>query len=184
YGYITHPSNRGAYVSPATAAYYINWAEYLSWKQPRVASTMQYLLYDPPLIPVTPGDGGFTSGLLFAGGRPKPTYASYRLPLYLPVTSTQPGRPVEVWGCVRPARYALLDTGQPQAAQIQFAAGSGGGYHTVQTVIVRDPDNCYFDLRIRFPSSGTVRVGYTYPSGALGLAGKTVYSRSVALSLR
>ncbi|MBV8217181.1 MAG: hypothetical protein JO325_01855, partial [Solirubrobacterales bacterium] len=47
YGYITHPPNRPNYVSPATAAYYINWAEYLSWKQPRIASTMQYLLYDP-----------------------------------------------------------------------------------------------------------------------------------------
>ncbi len=47
YGYITHPPNRFSYPSPATAAYYINWAEYLSWKQPRVATTMQYLLYDP-----------------------------------------------------------------------------------------------------------------------------------------
>ena len=184
YGYITHPSNRGAYVSPATAAYYINWAEYLSWKQPRVASTMQYLLYDPPLFPVLPGDGGFTSGLLFAGGRPKPAYASYRLPLYLPVTSTRPGHAAEVWGCVRPARYAILDTGQPQVAQIQFAPRAGGGYRALLTVLVRDPDNCYFDLRIRLPGSGTVRVAYTYPSGALGLGGKTVYSRSVAVTLR
>ena len=39
---------RGAYPSPATAAYYINWAEYLSYKNPRVKSYMQYLLTDPP----------------------------------------------------------------------------------------------------------------------------------------
>ena len=85
---------------------------------------------------------------------------------------------------MRPARYAILDTGQPQPAQIQFAPRSGGGYRTLRTVLVRDPDNCYFDLRIRFPGSGTVRVGYTYPSGALGPARKTVYSRSVAVTVR
>ncbi len=49
YGYITNPPNHSSshFVSPATAAGYINWAEYLSWRSPRIASTMQYLLYDP-----------------------------------------------------------------------------------------------------------------------------------------
>jgi hypothetical protein len=184
YGYITHPPNRGGYLSPATAAGDINWAEYLSWKQPRVASTMQYLLYDPPLFPLTPGDGGFTSGLLFANGRPKPTYAAYRLPLFLPVTVGRRGRALEVWGCVRPARYAIFDAGQQQTAQIQFAAGSGGGYRTLRTVLVSDPRDCYFDLRLAFPSSGRVRLAYTYPQGELGLAGSTVYSRTVSVTLR
>ncbi len=57
------------------------------------------------------GDGGFTSGLLFANGKPKPGYAAYRLPLFLPVTSARRGRSLEVWGCVRPARYAILGAG-------------------------------------------------------------------------
>ena len=51
YGYITNPPNndpKQRYVSPAKAADYINWAEYLSWKSPRIASYMQYLLKDPP----------------------------------------------------------------------------------------------------------------------------------------
>jgi hypothetical protein len=186
YGYITHPPNSASYVSPATAAYYLNWAEYLSWKQPRVASTMQYLLYDPPRDETNPGDGGFTSGLRFADGRPKPAYAAYRLPLYLPVTSARRGRAIEVWGCVRPARYAILDTGQAQTASIEFARGSSGAFATVESVTVADPDNCYFDLRVRFPASGTVRLAYTYPSGdaLLSAAGTTVYSRSVAITLR
>jgi hypothetical protein len=182
YGYITHPPNRNAYVAPATAAYYLNWAEYLSWKQPRVASTMQYLLYDPPVLPT--GDGGFTSGLLFVNGRQKPTYAAYRLPLYLPATSTRSGRALEVWGCVRPARYAILATGAPQTAQIQFAPGSNSTYVPLQTVTVNDSGNCYFDVRLMFPTSGTVRLAYTYPPDSLGLAGTTVYSRSVAVTVR
>jgi hypothetical protein len=183
YGYITHPPNAKRYVSPATAAYYINWAEYLSWKQPRVASTMQYLLYDPPPDAINQGDGGFSSGLLFSDGRPKPTYAAYRLPLYLPVTSTRRGRPLEVWGCIRPARYAIFDTGEPQTAQIQFAPGSRGAYAPVATVTVGNPNNCYFDLRLRFPASGTVRLAYTYPAVSPGVGETTVYSRTVFVAL-
>jgi hypothetical protein len=184
YGYITHPSNLGAFVSPTKAAYYLNWAEYLSWKQPRIASTMQYLLYDPPLYPVIPGDGGFTSGLLFANGTAKPGYDAYRLPLYLPVTSARRGRSLELWGCVRPARYGLLDTGEPQPAQIQFAPRSGGGYSTLQTVLIGDFDDCYFDVQVAFPSSGSVRLAYVYPFGSVGLAGTTVYSRTATVTIR
>jgi hypothetical protein len=208
YGYLTHPPNRENYPSPATAAYYINWAEYLSWKQPRVASTMQYLLYDPVLNAAPAGgDGGFTSGLLSVNGKPKPGYAAYRLPLFLPVTSTRRGRSLEVWGCVRPARYAILgtgqppssqggssqtgqtqgnQTGQPQTAHIQFARGSSGTFATLRTVTVSNPNNCYFDVRMRFPGSGTVRLAYTYPNDPLlvlppSVTGSTVYSRSVGV---
>jgi hypothetical protein len=185
YGYITHPPNRGPFVSPATAAYYLNWAEYLSWKQARVASTMQYPLYDPAASQTNPGDGGFTSGLLFASGNAKPGLAAYRLPLYLPVGSTRRGRPLEVWGCARPARYGILDTGSPMRAQIQFAPRTGGGFQTVQSVLVGEPNDCYFDVRIKFPGSGTVRLAYTYPEGtAGGLAGTTVYSRNVSVTLK
>jgi hypothetical protein len=183
YGYITHPPNRGAFVSPATAAYYLNWAEYLSWKQPRIVSTMQYPLSDPPIVPLTPGNGGFASGLRFSDGREKPSYAAYRLPLYLPVRTARRSRALEVWGCVRPARYAILDTASPQTAQIQFAPRSGGPFTTLQNVLIGDPDDCYFDVRVRFPGSGTLRLAYTYPAGSIGLAGTTVYSRSVAVTV-
>jgi hypothetical protein len=189
YGYITNPPNSG-FVSPATAAYYLNWAEYLSWRQPRIASTMQYLLFDPP--DPEPGHGGrFSSGLLFSDGRAKPTYDAYRLPLYLPVTSARRGRTLEVWGCVRPARYAILDTGQAQTAQVEYAPSATGPFSVVGTVTVADPANCYFDLRVSFPGSGVVRLAYTYPaSSSVGAAdssasaGTTVYSRMVSIRLR
>jgi hypothetical protein len=191
FGYITDPPGHGEYLSLATAAYYLNWAEYLSWKQPGVASTMQYLLYDPPAEPKTLGGGGFASGLLFSSGLAKPSYAAYRLPLYLPVTSTQRGRTLEVWGCARPARYAILDTGQPQTAEIQFAPSSSGPFRTLATESIADPDNCYFDVRVKFPGSGLVRLAYTYPSApsvsmaadGRSVAGTTVDSRTVQVSL-
>jgi len=204
YGYITHPPNRDKFVSPPTAARYINWAEYLSWKQPRVASTMQYLLYDP-LFPYAgaSGDGGFASGLMFSGGKPKPSYAAYRLPLFLPVTTSRRGRSLEVWGCVRPARYAILGAPadlapsgsgespqtQSQTAQIEFAPQGSGTFRTLRTVTLTNPNNCYFDFRMKFPGSGTVRLAYTYPNSPLllfppAVPGSTVYSRSVAIALR
>jgi hypothetical protein len=206
YGYITHPPNHGTYASPTTAAGYINWAEYLSWKQPRVASTMQYLLNDPALTAaLLRGDGGFATGLFFANGKPKPALAAYRLPLFLPVTSARRGRSLEVWGCVRPARYAILGAaglpgttggssqtgpnGQPQTARIQFARGTSGSFTTLRTVTISNANNCYFDVRMRFPGTGTVRLAYTYPNNPLlsfaaSLQGSTVYSRSVAIKLR
>jgi hypothetical protein len=191
YGYITRPPNRGAFVSPATAAYYINWAEYLSWRQPRIASTMQYLLSDPSIGLTPASDGGFSSGLEFSDGRAKPAYAAYRLPLYLPVTSTRRGRALEVWGCVRPSRYAILDSGETQTAQVQFARSPSTRFTTVKTITVTDPDSCYFDVRIKLPGSGLVRIAYTYPSLSLEsfggadswLAGTTVTGRTVRVTI-
>ena len=130
FGYITSPpkhspdptsSVRVIYLSPATAADYMNWAEYLSWRNPRIRSFQQYLLYDP-YRPTRGNDfGGFASGLLTWTGAQKATYYAWRLPLYLPATTARRGHSLEVWGCIRPARFGFLDTGSPQTAEIQFA---------------------------------------------------------------
>jgi hypothetical protein len=175
YGYITcQPtcSHVPRYVLPATAASYINWAEYLSWRNPRIASTMQFLLYDPNPTVGTPEYGGFASGLIFyptvLGGQPKPTYYAYRLPLYLPSTSTVHGRRLEVWGDGRPATFAARDTGQSQYVQVQFAPGSSSSWRALDTIKITSSRG-YFDVRIAFPSSGSVRVTYTYPAVDPGL---------------
>ena len=88
YGYVTHPPNAGTgYLSPSTAAGYLNWTEYLTWRDPRIASTMQYLLYDPNPNPPTPdvfGHGGFATGLIFYDRKLKPTFYAYRMPIFLP----------------------------------------------------------------------------------------------------
>ena len=193
YGYITNPPNgsvtrlnpHGQFVSPTTAAYYINWAEYISWRSSRIASTGQYLLVDPN--PRTqPEFGGFASGLIFYSGRRKPAYDAYRLPLFLPVTSARRGHSLEVWGCVRPAHLARLDTGGvPQQVQIQFQRGSRGAFTTLRTVTATNVRG-YIDLRVTFPASGSVRLAWSYPttqqlassSPTLPLAGETVYSRT------
>jgi hypothetical protein len=192
YGYITNPPNNSSshFVSPATAATYINWAEYLSWRNPRIASTMQYLLYDPNPRKA-PEFGGFASGLIFYGGGRKPGYNAYRLPLFLPVTSTGPGRSLEVWGDVRPAHFASLDTGgTSQQVQIQFQRGSRGAFTVLRTVTVTSPRG-YFDLHLSFPTTGTVRLAWSYPANDPLLTPSvtapgdpdTIYSRSVKVTV-
>jgi len=192
YGYITNPPNNSSshFLSPATAATYINWAEYLSWRNPRIASTMQYLLYDPNPRNA-PEFGGFASGLIFYGGGRKPGYNAYRMPVFLPVTSTRRGRSLEVWGCVRPAHFASLDTGgTPQQVRIQFQPGSRGAFTTLRTVTITSPRG-YFDLRMAFPASGTVRLAWSYPANdplltpSLTTPGDpdTIYSRLVKVTV-
>lgn len=201
FGYITTPPKHNSQLEPGghrypwasqtTAAYYINWAEYLSWRNPRLGSYEQYLLYDP-LPGLASNDwGGFASGLINYGPRqiPKATYYAWRFPLYLPVISSRRGRSLEVWGCIRPAHYAMLDTPGPQTAAIQFAPGSSKTFTTVKTVTVSSPDNCYFDTRVTFPGTGNVRLMWQYPAGdpVLGSFGANqgaIFSRNVAITLR
>jgi hypothetical protein len=199
YGYITNPPNasltalnpHGQFVSPSTAAGYMNWAEYLSWRNPRIASTMQYLLYDPNPREA-PEFGGFASGLIFYGGTRKPGYDAYRLPLFLPTTTARSRRQsLEVWGCVRPANYARLDTGTPQQAEIQYQRGSHGAFTTLRTVTIGSSRG-YFDLRMAFPASGSVRLAWSYPKDDPLLSqgkvdppeGTTVYSRTVRVTVK
>jgi hypothetical protein len=191
YGYITNPparqrvsSGTGNYVSQDTAAFYTNWAEYLSWRAGRIRSFMQYPLEDPTVLSGN-SSGGFASGLITSAGRFKPAYEAYRLPLFLPSTTTRRGRTLEVWGAVRPARFAQQDTGTAQVAQIQFQANSRGPFQTIRTVPVSGPG--YFDVHIAFAGSGTVRLAWTYPATdpffPLNAAGVTVYGRSQTITV-
>ncbi len=171
FGYQTDPPEKIARTtSPATAAYYLNWAEYISWRDQRVRSYDQYLLTDPP-------KGNFASGLVFADGVPKRTYDAYRMPLYLPVNSAPGGHPLEVWGCVRPAGYARLETGATQHVEIQWSPGRTGRFRTVMTVPITDPYG-YFDVRVPFGSSGAVRLTWTYPHGR-----PTIHSRTAGVTV-
>jgi hypothetical protein len=172
FGYQTHPPSKiPQAANPETAAVYLNWSEYISWRDPRVLSYDQYLLLDPP-------GGNFPTGLKFKDGTAKATYAAYRLPIYLPVTSIKHGQQAEIWGCVRPARFARRDSRAEQRVRIQFRPASGAvGFKTVREVDLTDPYG-YFDVRQAFDSSGTIRLAWSYPHH-----GATIFSRDVDLKV-
>jgi hypothetical protein len=164
YGYITNPPNRSNhYPNPATAAYWTNWSEYLMWRNPRIATSMQFLLEDPNPQAGVPEFGGFSDGLEFFGGKPKPAYNAYRMPLYLPSTRAKRGHALEVWGAIRPAPFAQLDTHAAQRAQIQFQLGSRGAFTTIKTVTITNARG-YFDVKVTFPASGSMRLAWLGPS--------------------
>ena len=169
YGYVTRPPARGNFASPATASLYINWAEYLSWRDPRLVTSMQYLFFDPAVG----GPSQFYSGLASSNGRLKDTFYAYRMPLFLPVTSTRKGHSLEVWGAVRPA-HSFPHGAQ---AEIQFQRNSRGAFTTVRRLSVTSPQG-YFDLRVTFPASGSVRVRW------VGANGAAIYSRVNRITVR
>lgn len=171
YGYFTDPPSPDGAPYPV-AADYLNWAEYMSWRDPRIVAWDQYLLVDPPAS----SPSKFVTGLELADGTRKPTYGAWRMPIYLRVTHESPGKPLEVWGCPRPAPYARLQTGVAQRVRIQLRPASGGAFKTVSTLTIGDA-SCYFDTNVTFPSGGTVRLAWSYPQGP------TIYSREVQVTV-
>jgi hypothetical protein len=190
FGYQTAPpkprystKDKAYNVTTTTAAEYLNWAEYLSYKNPRIAAYDQYLLADPPSNTFDNFDP-YASGIEFANGQPKPGFYAFLMPLYLPKTSASHGSSLEVWGGVRPARFASLDTGGgKQTVAIQFAPKGSSTFTTVSTVTITNREG-YFDTHVVFPGSGTVRLAYTYPATDMLLSpGTTTYSRSVSVTI-
>ena len=170
FGYQTTPPDPEAgTVTPTKAAYYLNWAEYLTWLDPRLKSYDQYLLVDPP-------GGYFASGLETSAGVPKAGYYAFAMPLYLPVTATASGHPLDVWGGVRPAPDAARRTHKPQSAAIQYRAGTSGSFRTVRRVPITNRHG-YFELRQTFPGSGEVRLAWAPPGGP------EQFSRTVDITL-
>jgi hypothetical protein len=174
YGYQTNPPEKIVRsIDPKTAALYLNWAEYMHWRDARVRSYDQYQLRDPPTASAT---GGFATGLEFKDGTQKATYDAFRMPLFLPVSSAPAGKALEVWGAVRPAPYARRSSGRQQRVLIEFRPTGTGAFRPLRTLPLTDPHG-YFDVDVNLPSSGEVRLSWSYPSGA------TIHSRSASVAI-
>jgi hypothetical protein len=184
YGYITDPpqTNKSQSVGLQTAATYLNWAEYLSWRNPRIASYSQYLITDGAPSSTT-GNGGFASGLIQSNGTPKPSLDAYRMPLWIPTTRLAAGSPFTIWGEARPAHWTGT-TKRPQSVAVQFRAHSRGAWKTVATV----KSDTYFERHQKLGSAGEVRLRYTYPKSdpflPAGVGGVSIVSRTVKVSHR
>jgi hypothetical protein len=186
YGYITKPPDFGRYPSPATAATYLNQAEYLSYKNRRIVSYDQYLISDPPVIPGKPAPG-FNTGLYTSTGQPKATMYAYRLPVWLPKTTVKAGSRTEIWGGARPATFSQSATTKTApTVQIQMQKNGRGSWINIQTVKVSTTTG-YFDIHPKLPYRGNLRLAYTYPETEpflpTNVAGSTIYGRTVKVAL-
>jgi len=151
-------------VSLARQAEYQAISEQIAWSNPRVASFGQYLLRDDH-----PAGGhvvGFQTGLETSGGRHKPSYGGFRLPLTVTRTSTG----VAFWGLVRPAREA-------SALVVEYSAN--GGRHWATLIHERTDGAGAWSGSGRFVAGRIWRVTWTSPSGQLFVGAPTrVYSSS------
>ena len=168
YGFNTNPPQPYNAISPSKQATYLNQAEYMAWRDPRVQTLSQYLLQDAAKAPGYLFSA-FSTGLIYHDGTKKPSYGAYRMPIWLRSTHARRGQSLEVWGCVRPSKLAPSST----RAEVQIQLNKS----TVRTVAVTNSRG-YFDVRIAFPKSGTVRLAWT-PSDNSG----TIYSRNVAINV-
>jgi hypothetical protein len=177
FGYFTNPPlKQYDSLAPPIAARDLNWAEYLSWQDPRIASYDQYLLVDPAASSTSQFDTGLelnTGNPIVTGTPIKSVFDAYRLPLWLPQSTGPTGTALRVWGCARPA---LTESARSDAVKVQFSA-DGGTFRTLKTVTVHPATGgCYFDAAVTFPSSGNVRLAYR-------AGGHTVVSRVQAITL-
>jgi hypothetical protein len=188
YGYITSPPQPAGlrYPTPERAAAELNQAEYLSYKDPRVASYGQFLLDDPLITPQHPKPG-FSSGLYTSTGEAKATLYAYRLPLWLPRTTVNAGSQIEIWGGARPAAFAALgsEATHPTVA-IEARRDRRSSWAAIRTVEVSAATG-YFDIHMQLPYTGRLRLAYTYPATEpllpTNVAGTTIFSRTVKVTL-
>jgi hypothetical protein len=163
YGYESDPPDPTRGVPLARQAAYLNEAEFLAWRDPRVKALSQFLLVDSAPNTQDPvGSPGywssFQTGLEFLDNRPKPSLAAYGLPIFLPDPVVAPRGAVLVWGMLRRAPRSSL-----QRARIEWRP-RGGRFRPVATVSTANPDG-FFEVAVKVPGSGAVRIAWTSGSG-------------------
>ncbi|MDQ6608000.1 MAG: hypothetical protein M3Z06_15825 [Actinomycetota bacterium] len=176
YGYQTKPPDPYQNVSPAQQATYLNQADYMAWRDPRVRSVAQFLLFDSaPDSRYTPQDFSywdtFQTGLLYAGGKPKPAFTAYALPIWIPSARFRRGTRVFIWAELRAAPH-----NRRQSAKIQWRPPSGS-YRTLSTVTTTSVRG-YLTARVRPPGTGAIRIAWTSARGV------RIYSRGVPVNAK
>jgi hypothetical protein len=192
YGYETNPPDPFRGVPQAVQAAYLDQAQYMAWRDPRVRAFAQFLLYDAAPDPSYPRRSmgywsTFQTGLLSVSGTPKPSLGAYRLPIFIPDAIAKRGASMLVWGMLRSAPNHT-----PQRATVEYHArasgrsgrarpahpAAAGAFEQLATVSTTDPSG-FFTARVKPPAgAGLLRVAWRSPSGAMTV------SRSVAVQVR
>lgn len=153
YGYETNPPDQTFGVALHQQSQYLNTADFLAYRQSRVAAVSQLLLADAnPLR--RPGSRKacfrctYQSGLLFANGTPKLAYFAYRMPIYVKrISSTS----LLVWGQAR-----FKGNVGPHRVDIQFRPASGGGWQSLGSIQTNNGFG-FFEKSVLVPADGFIR---------------------------
>jgi hypothetical protein len=157
YGYKSNPPNPFVKTSLGQQETWLDEGWYMSYLMPRVKSMAQELLYDqPPVTGKTPGSASawanFDSGLEFANGHPKPVYAAFRLPIWLPIQ--RPGPRVTLWAEIRPARV-----GDDSAGALEFRARGASTWQVLADLSTTNREGFILE-HVPIPGPGRVRLAW------------------------
>ena len=170
WGYVTNPPNPAYKTTLSEQATWLDEGEYLTWSDPYIKALAQFLLVDvkpPPHPTLSQWRGVFDSGLEFSNGKPKPSLAAFRLPIWLP--KARHGSRVMVWGQLRPANHH-----RAQRGVIQFKR-RGTRWKTLKHVQTGSSEG-FFLTHAAIGHSGSVRLGWESSNHSW------FYSRTVKVS--
>lgn len=151
FGYQTNPPDKNVGVSVARQARWVQQATYIAWKDPRIKTITQYEFEDEPLATNTAGTDAFAawqSGMVFAGGTPKPLLAAFPNPFWV---DERRGRAARFWGQVRP--------GGAHRVELQHRAD---GVWTTLSAVDTDAFG-YWTADVGAPAAGKYRFSYVLP---------------------
>ena len=178
YGYQTKPPDPLIGVSWATQSNYINQADYIAYRHPRVRSVAQFLLMDDgpnrkvPTSDIRYWGSTFQTGLMTGDGsrQPgvrKPAFAAYQRSIFVTDRRFRRGTKVSVYGQLRPAAARARLT-----AALQLR--SGGKYRTLKRATTRSLRNTIVFRGVRVPRSGRVRILWSGAGAAQASRGLAV----------
>jgi hypothetical protein len=152
FGFQTNPPDGLFGVSLAKQAAWINESDFIAWHDPSVRAVAQYEMRDEASL------AAFQTGLRFLDGRLKPSWAAYRLPLWV----AKRGSKLLVWGQLRPAA-----DGAVEQVDIQNAPTAHGAFTSVTTAAVRSRKG-FFNVKVP-KRAGVWRVSWTPSTGGAAI---------------
>jgi hypothetical protein len=131
YGLQTNPPDRRAGVRPSLAAKWLNESNWMAYNNARIKAFGNYQVFDEANL------GAFQTGLRYKGGRAKPSYKAFRMPIWV----LKRRKYYRVWGQVRPAQRG-------QTVDIEYQARPRRAWKRMKTVRITNPAR-YIDVKVR-----------------------------------
>ena len=160
YGIQTNPPDPNLDISPDEQAAYLAESEFITYSNPRVASTGWFLLVDdrPRRFPRGRRNRSrrwvtWQSGLVTRSGQAKPAYDEYHHPIHVTGAGGQP----RVFG-----QYRVAPDGAAIQARIEFLPSGGSAWQLLQAVTVTNRKG-YLDTQVSPPGPGSLRIVWTDP---------------------
>ena len=148
FGISSTPPSEKFGVKPEVQARELNHSEFVMYDNKAIRSYCQFQLTDDTNIGQNGDPVNFQTGLMFRDNSEKPSFAAFRMPIY--VTKAPGG--VRVWGGVRPGAGDKVD----------IQTGSGSSFKTAKTVTVNRYG--YIDQKLS-TSDKKFRLRWTSPDG-------------------